>query len=36
MKFDFKFKLGHPLSWQTLISPGHGILAKVIISFPYG
>jgi hypothetical protein len=36
MKFDSKFKLGLHLSWQTLVATGHGILANVIVSFPYG
>jgi hypothetical protein len=27
MKFVSKFNLGLPISWQTLVSPGHGILS---------
>jgi hypothetical protein len=34
MKFVSKFELGLPLSWQTLVAPGHAILLG-FVSFPY-
>jgi hypothetical protein len=33
MKFVSKFKLVLPLSWQTLIAPGHGILLGLLPLF---
>jgi hypothetical protein len=36
MKLVSKFGLGLPLSWQTLVAPGHRHFARVIVSFPYG
>jgi hypothetical protein len=36
MKLVSKFELGLPLSWQTLVAPGHQHFARVIVSFPYG
>jgi hypothetical protein len=35
MKFDSKFKLGLPLSWQTLLSPIHGTLLVLVASLLY-
>jgi hypothetical protein len=33
MKLVSKFKLGLPLSWQTLVAPGHGILLGLLSPF---
>jgi hypothetical protein len=33
MRLVSKFKLGLPLSWQTLVAPGHGILLELLSPF---
>jgi hypothetical protein len=33
MKLVSKFKLGLPLSWQTLVAPGHDILLGLLSPF---
>jgi hypothetical protein len=33
MKFCSKFRLGLPLSWQTLVAPVHGILLGLLSPF---
>jgi hypothetical protein len=33
MKYVSKFKLGLPISWQTLVAPGYGILLGLLSPF---
>jgi hypothetical protein len=33
VKFVSEFELGLPLSWQTLVAPGHGILLELLSPF---
>jgi hypothetical protein len=33
MRLVSKFKLGLPLSWQTLVPPGHGIFLELLSPF---
>jgi hypothetical protein len=33
MKFVSKFNLGLPMSWQTLVAPGHDILLGLLSPF---
>jgi hypothetical protein len=33
MKLVSKFELGRPMSWQTLIAPGHGTLLGLLSPF---
>jgi hypothetical protein len=33
MKFVLKFKLGLPMSWKTLVAPGHDILLGLLSPF---
>jgi hypothetical protein len=35
MKFDSKFKLGLPLSWQTLLPPVYGTVLVLLASLLY-